>query len=335
MIVLENEGFDAAFGPGSTAPFLSTELVRLGVLLRQYYAIGHTSLPNYLAMVSGQAPNLDTQGDCVVYTEFRTERPGLDEHGQASGRGCVYPREVPTLMDEFERAGLTWKGYMEDMGRDPRREAARCGHARLGDVDPLLLATPRDQYASKHNPFVYFHSVIDDPTRCVAHVVNLEELSHDLRSAATTPNYVFITPNLCHDGHDAPCADGEPGGLESADAFLREWVPRITHSAAFARDGLLVITFDEAGGGPEGSTACCARPALPRSAVPPGVNGPGGGRVGAVLMSPWISPGTTSSVPYNHYSLLRFSAAAFGLQPPGLAASADTPLFGDDVFRPR
>ena len=33
--------------------------------------------------------------------------------------------------------------------------------------------------------------------------------------------------------------------------------------------------------------------------------GPGGGRVGAVLVSPCIKPGTVDTTPYNHYSLLR------------------------------
>ena len=40
----------------------------------------------------------------------------------------------------------------------------------------------------------------------------------------------MITPNLCHDGHDAPCVDGEPGGLASADEWLKKWVPAITES---------------------------------------------------------------------------------------------------------
>jgi hypothetical protein len=63
----------------------------------------------------------------------------------------------------------------------------------------------------------------------------------------TTPNYVFITPNLCNDGHDSPCVDSAPGGLVQADGFLRRWVPVIRGSPAFASDGLLIIALGYAG----------------------------------------------------------------------------------------
>jgi hypothetical protein len=157
-------------------------------------------------------------------------------------------------------------------------------------------------------------------------VVSLEALHADLASAATTPNFVFITPNLCHDGHDAPCVNGEPGGLISADAFLRTWVPRIESSAAFRRDGLLVITFDESSAfSPEAGAACCNERALPGSSRPPGLVGPGGGRVGALLLSPFIAPGTVSSRPFNHYALLRAIAELFSVAPPGFAADPALP----------
>ena len=54
VIVLENEGYDVTFGPGSKAPYLSQTLVSQGVLLSQYYGTGHVSLDNYMAMISGQ-----------------------------------------------------------------------------------------------------------------------------------------------------------------------------------------------------------------------------------------------------------------------------------------
>ena len=321
LIVLENQSFEATFGPGSRAPYLARTLTREGLLLRQYYAIGHNSLDNYIALVSGQAPNEDTQNDCWRYIEFEPAQPRLDAHGQALGRGCVYPRLVKTLPDQLEAEHLSWKGYMEDMGKDPTRESRRCARPRLGSVGSLQLATPTDQYAVKHDPFVYFHSIIDAVARCNAHVVALDELPRDLASARTTPSYVFITPNLCHDGHDAPCADGEPGGLVSTDAFLRKWVPLLTHSEAFQRDGLLIVTFDESSfEGPEMAAACCDEQPLPGARLPPGIGGPGGGRIGAVLLSPFLPRGVSSEVPYNHYALLRSIESIFGVEPLGYAA---------------
>jgi hypothetical protein len=327
VIVLENEPYQVTFGKHSLAPYLAHELPRQGALLPHYYGIGHYSLDNYIAMISGQAPNPATQQDCSTYSEFKRTAPGLDAHGQALGQGCIYPADVKTIADQLEVAGLSWKGYMEDMGRDPTRESARCGHVAIGKTDITEHASTGDQYADKHNPFVYFHSIIDDPARCGQHVVNFDHLAEDLKHLDSTPNFVYITPNLCHDGHDAPCADGEPGGLVSADAFLRKWVPRILASPAFRRDGLLVITFDE---GTDGK-ACCGEQGLAGGPLP-GQIGPGGGRTGAVLLSPFIKPGTVSTHAYNHYSLLRTVEDFFGLSHLGYAAAPHLRPFGHDVF---
>lgn len=327
VIVLENEPFEVTFNENSIAPYLAHELPAQGALLQNYYAIGHLSLDNYIAMISGQAPNKATQEDCKTFVDFVRTSPGLDANGQVAGEGCVYPADVKTLPDQLEATGLTWKGYMEDMGADPSREAAACGHVAVGAVDHTGRATPQDQYAAKHNPFVYFHSIIDDQARCDAHVVNLDSLERDMAAIATTPNYSFIVPNLCHDGHDAPCKNGEPGGLISADKFLREWVPKILAAPAFKRDGLLVITFDEG----TANDACCGEQSLP-DGPQPGRFGPGGGRIGTVLISPRIKPGTVSTQDYNHYSLLRSIEDLFDLPHLGYAAAPQLRGFDKDVY---
>lgn len=327
VIMLENEPFEVTFGAQSPAPYLAHELPKRGALLPNYYGIGHYSLDNYIAMISGQAPNAATEDDCKVFSEFVRSKPGLDANGQAVGEGCVYPRDVKTLADQLEAAGYTWKGYMEDMGADPAREAAVCGHVPIGATDITNHAGEKDQYADKHDPFVYFHSIIDDPARCAAHVVDLDVLESDLRAVDTTPNFSYITPNLCHDGHDTPCKNGEPGGLISADKFLREWVPRILASPAFKRDGLLIVTFDEG----TDATACCGEQPLP-GGPQPGQFGPGGGRIGAVLISPMIAPGTVSDFEYNHYSFLRSMEDIFGLPHLGYANAPQLRSFGTDVF---
>jgi phosphatidylinositol-3-phosphatase len=333
VLVLENMSFSHTFAPSSDAPYLARTLPAQGALLTQYHAIGHASLDNYVAMISGQAPNHETQLDCPTYKDFRLTAPALNGDGQALGSGCVYPPIVKTLPDQLEAAALSWKGYMEDMGNDPQRERATCGHVPLGAADPTAVARRGDQYAAKHDPFVWFHTIIDDAARCDARVVNLDRLPEDLASAATTPNFVFITPNLCNDGHDARCVDGRAGGLTAINAFLTQWVPLILGSAAFRADGMLIVTFDEADGiGREGSGACCGEQPLPGARYAPGFNGPGGGRVGAVVLSPFVKPGTVSSVPYNHYSLLKTVEALFGLAPLGYAAAPGPQVFGADVF---
>jgi len=333
VLLLENQSYGVTFGSHSPASYLARTLPARGALLTHYYAIGHASLGNYIALVSGQAPNLATQLDCSNYVDFRASAPALDEHGQLPGQGCVYPRSVGSLPDQLEAAGLSWRAYMEDMGKNPAREPATCGHVPLGAAETTNLASGGDQYAAKHDPFVYFHSIIDDRARCDSHVVNLERLPQDLASASTTANYIFITPNLCSDGHDVHCIDGRTGGLTAIDQFLRRWVPLIEAASAFLADGMLVITFDESdGAGADGSSACCGEKRLPGARFPPGFSGPGGGRVGAIVLSKFVKPGTVSAVPYNHYSLLRTVEALFGLPYLGYAAEKGLQVFGADVF---
>ena len=332
IIVLENENAATTFAPNSPATYLSKTLPSIGQFVPNYYGTGHLSLDNYVAMVSGQAPNAITQSDCMFFTDF-IGAPVLVTDGQVLGQGCVYPSVVKTVANQLQDAGLSWKGYMEDMGLDPAREAATCARPALNARDGTQSASAKDQYATRHNPFMYFHSIIDDHANCDAHVVPLTALSADLADGST-PNYVFITPNLCHDGHDTGCANGEPGGLVSADLFLQTWVPQIMASAAYKDDGLIIIMFDEAeaiGASAADSSSCCGEPTGLNTPLP-GITGPGGGRVGAVLLSRFITGGTVNETPYNHYSLLRSVEDFFGLEHLGYAGQTGLKPFGAEVF---
>jgi phosphatidylinositol-3-phosphatase len=327
VIVLENESASTTFAPGSPAPYLASQLTAQGAFVPNYYGIGHNSNDNYIAMISGQAPNTANQEDCQTFSDFVAPSTAAD--GQENGLGCVYPASIPTIASQLSGAGLTWRDYNEDMGADPSREAGVCAHPAVGSVDNTQTATAADQYATRHNPFVYFHSIIDNTTLCDENVVNLSLLPQDLASASATPNYAFITPDLCNDGHDAPCKNGDPGGLAQADKFLQTWVPQVTNSPAFRQDGLLMVIFDEAA--TSDTSACCGEIPGPGTSSP-GLNGPGGGRVGAVLLSPCIAPGTVTQTAYNHYSMLRSVEDIFGLSHIGYAQLPGETSFGSDVF---
>jgi hypothetical protein len=322
VINIENKSFARTWGSGSAAPYLAGRLRAKGVLLGRYYATAHHSLGNYLAQVSGQGPDSAIQGDCPRYTAFRPTRSDVAPQ-QAVGNGCVFPRSVRTLPRQLSKAGLDWKGYLEDMARP-------CQHPQPGATDPWFRATAASQYATRHNPFVYFASITSRPAYCRAHVVNLDRLSTDLQATSTTPALSYLTPDLCHDGHDRSCADGGPGGLPAVNAWLKTWVPRILHSPAYQADGLLVITADESDGVAQDSSACCGEGPGPNAARP-GIKGPGGGRVGALVLSPYAVPGATSTRAYNHYSLLATIEDLFGLDRIGYARTAPR-TFGSDVF---
>jgi hypothetical protein len=383
IIVLENKNYGDTFGTSTQDPYLQKTLVPMGALLTQYYGTGHVSLDNYISLISGQAPTQDTVNDCLPslagglignYNDVVVK--GVARNGQViANGGCIYPKNIKTLVDQMSQKGLSWKGYMGDMGNDPARESAACGHPAIGvgtdntnTAEAPSTAVPLgDAYATRHDPFMYFHSIIDS-LACKTHVVNLDaNLSKDLQKKSTTPNLVFITPNLCDDGHDGSgtgaagttCANGQPGGLTSIDAFLQKWVPQIIASPAYQEDGLLIITFDESSYTLNetvnsstgqtvvditfpGQTCCNEQPGPNLSGVRPGsltlentatlqenivVDGYGGDRIGAVLLSPFVKPGSTSDTQYNHYSLLRSLEDIFELHE-HLGYAADDPGIG-------
>jgi len=343
-IVLENEDYASTFGNPSADPYLAQTLPAKGALLEDYYGIGHESNDNYLALVSGQPPNPETQADCQVFSDFLG---GGDQNGIESGAGCVYPTAIRTIGNQLVARGLTWKAYQQDMGNDPSRESAACGHPSVNSLDGTQKAESGDGYATRHDPFVYFHAVIDRSDYCDQHVVALGTttgampasalpgetgLATDLKSAATTPSYSFITPNLCADGHDYPCTNttGHGSALADIDNFLGKWVPLIMKSPAYKSGGLIEITFDESDGAQSDASACCGETPGPASPLP-GILGPGGGKVGAVLLSPFIAPGTTTTTAYNHYSTLATDERLFHLPLLGEARTV-TSTFGADVF---
>jgi phosphatidylinositol-3-phosphatase len=344
LIVLENESYANSYQHNPNH-YLGKVLQRQGTLLTQYYATGHVSLDNYIAMISGQAPNPATSSDCQKYTNFNgTTNPAtLNSDGQAVGVGCVYPSNVKTLADQLSNQHISWSGYMEDMGNARSREQHRCGtpSASSNGLDDTQQATAKDQYAARHNPFVYFHSLVDSGL-CRRHVVSLPHLRTALHHAKTTPRFAFITPDLCDDGHDSPCAGkdargSKAGGLKSVDHFLSKWIPRIKHSSAFRRNGLIIITSDESE--TSDASSCCNEKPGPTDPMP-GISGPGGGRVGTLVIGHCVRHGAHDSKPYNHYSLLRSLERLFEIHDGGsdgnghlgYAGAAGLRPFGNDLF---
>jgi hypothetical protein len=272
IVVLENENAGDTFGPNTQIPYLAQTLTSQGAFVRNYYGTGHLSLDNYISMVSGQGPNIQTQSDCQFYSKFLPGTP--TSNGQYIGQGCVYPPGVQNIATQLEGNGYTWKGYMQDMANSAPAQPASCRHPAFNTQDSTQSATAGDQYAARHNPFVYFESIIDFAT-CQQNDVDLGHLSTDLASASTTPDYSFITPDLCNDGE-------QPG------------------------------------------------PNTPNAGGP--IPGPGGGRIGAVMLSPCIKPGTVTTDAYNHYSLLRSVEDNFGLPHLGFAGQPGLKPFDSKIL---
>ncbi|MFI5008802.1 MAG: alkaline phosphatase family protein [Solirubrobacterales bacterium] len=382
LLVLSDQGYPAAFGPSSTAPYLAKTLPHEGELLENYYAVASGELANGVALIGGQGPTPQTAADCPLYTDLAPGTSGAE--GQALGSGCVYPRQTLTLADQLSDEGRTWRAYVEGIEAGAPAQPASCRHPTLGAADPNNTPTPGDAYVTWRNPFVYFHSLIDTPA-CAQNDVGLPRLAADLKAARSTPTLAYIVPDRCHDGSEAPCAPGAPAGLAAAETFLRTVVPEIEASPAYKEGGLIAITFDQApqsGLGADSSGCCTTTPypnmpasstttmtttattvtstattAPPTTTTPstiapapsttaptsamstPGAPGTqtgspaGGGRVGLLLISKYVKPGTLNvSGEYNHFALLRSIENLFGLQPLGYAGPTGLLTFDSSVF---
>jgi hypothetical protein len=349
LIVLADRGFEETFGESSEAPFLATTLRGKGELLPNYYAVTQGDLANEIALISGQGPNPTTATDCPEYKDIA---PGTASAvGQVEGEGCVYPAETQTLPAQLATAGKSWKAYVEGMGS--AGQPSTCRHPAPGAPDEAQSPRPGDPYQTWRNPFVYFHAITDG-TECAERDVGLEQLSVDLKAEAKTPSFSYIVPDACHDGSDEPCEPGQPAGLAATQPFLETVVPEIEASPAYKTGGLIAITSAQA---PQSATspdtsACCATPEYPNlpppTTPPPTTNGPvketgGGGQVGMLLLSPFVTPGSVSETGYfNHYSFLLSVEELLGLTtggttgtatPPGYAAEPALSAFEPTLFK--
>jgi phospholipase C len=292
VLIEENESIDKTYGATSPATYLNRTLVPSGVFADHYYGTGHASLDNYIAMVSGIPDhNALVALDCAslnLYTCSHFQTPF------GAGRN---------LGDQYNDKGVSWKGYMDGT-------TAACQHA---DYSPTGAAdswqgngnTPPPagkDYADRHNPFLYFPDIVGDNALCQQHVLPFTQLQVDINNNAV-PQFGFITPDTCHDGHDDPCSGAAVGGLKSADAWLQGNIPNLV-AYLKSHNGLLLITTDE---GQTTDTGGCCTGGL--GGVAPGF----GGRVGMVAIGPNVKTGKTVITPYDHMSLLRFLEDEFGI----------------------
>jgi hypothetical protein len=385
VIELADEPYALTFGPESPAPYLAHTLERRGELLPRVYAVAHEALADEVALISGLGPTPQTAADCPTYADILPSLP--NKEGQyVGGQGCIYPRAAETIGNQLEAKHLAWRVYAEALGQTtPSATPTACWHPEFNTPDPTSQAPPGERFATFRDPFSYFDDVIHSPG-CAEDDVPIERLAVDLRSAARTPAFSYIVPDLCDDGRPTPCVPGGRGGLPAAEGFLRRVVPEILAAPAYRKNGLLIITADQAPATGEygDSSSCCLQPRFPAPApalAPAGATGPtgptgptgatgpagaatttpgqpstatttpgqsgtattpaqpgvelppsGGGQVGALLLSPYVKPGTSNQEPVNDFSLLRTIEEVFGLPYLGYAGAKGVSSLEAGVF---
>jgi YVTN family beta-propeller protein len=245
LFYFENEDYSDVIGNVRQAPFLNS-LRKQGATLADFYAEEHPSDANYLAFAGGSIFG-------VPLNDPEEENP-------------LYTIDARNIGDSINAAHETWKAYTQSAN---------------GPCDD----TVHDYYWNDDQPMLYFADVRDRPAYCAAHVVPLEELGQDLRTAATTPNFAWVAPN--------DCTDMEGCGIAAGDAFLKTELTQIMSSPAWRTQRVLaIITFDE-------DAADGQRPA---QRIPT-----------LVLASQGVRRGYTDPTRYTHYSMLRTVEAAPGL----------------------
>jgi hypothetical protein len=347
LIVLGERGFEESFGPASPSPYFSKTLPEEGELLANYYAVAAGALANGIALLSGQGPTAQTVADCPQYTDISPGTVSVIGE-QVEGDGCVYPAGTLTLPGQLVERKLTWKAYIGGIDSESALAAGQpgsCRHPAAGAVDPNHTALPGDPYLTWRNPFVNFHSIADGP-ECTERDVGLGRLAADLKSLKSTPALSYIVPDACHDGSETPCEPGQPAaGLAGAESFLQTVVPEIQKSQAYGGGGLIAITFAQAPqvGPTADPSSCCGTPEYPNlksPEAPPAEAAPGpvkpsggGGRVGMMLLSPFVSPGSVNETGYyNHFTMLRSIEELFELPGIGYAAEPAVLPFDETVY---
>jgi len=295
VIMLENHSQSSVIDDVN-APYI-THLAHTNGMATQYYGVTHPSMPNYIATLAGDNFGIQDDNDQNVVN--------LDRRN---------------LVDQLESHGKTWGAYMETLPAD-----------KLARFGPSVGGTDVSLYAKKHNPFVLFDDVKNNPAR-MANVKDYSALATDLNSAHA-PDFVWITPNQCNDMHggvyvavpghaETPCPygsvkdDANDAALkQKADAFVQHAVETIQSSTAWTKNSLIFIVTDENDftgntplGGWESAAGCCDSPYV--SAADPRINAAwpggtyGGGLIPAVVVTGHPGHPKVSNRPYNHYSLL-------------------------------
>ncbi|CAG8543108.1 1597_t:CDS:2, partial [Dentiscutata heterogama] len=123
LIIFENTDYVKAI----QQPYLQDLMNRSnGLLLSNYYAITHPSLPNYIATVFGSTAGV------------------TDDN--------AYNISGANIVDLLEAKRITWKAYMENYP----------SNSFTGDFAPPGTVL----YARKHNPFISMVDISSDPSRC-------------------------------------------------------------------------------------------------------------------------------------------------------------------------
>jgi len=331
VLVLENHNSFTSFGSigildNPMAPQI-TALAETYNVAPNYHAVWHPSLPNYVAMITGDRIGTDVLGTGHTYPPGSTvgisddDSPSVatDYGAPATASKHRWRVNLPSLAGQLVAAGKDWRAYLQNLPETGTHLANWPGDANTGKL-----------YAVKHNPFPYVAEVQDHPAE-FAKQVPLEQLFSDLGSRQV-PAFVYIVPDQCRDMHGlsnplAPCggtADTDDNDVKRGDDMTGWLVDAILGSPVWKHGrNALFIVFDEGNGPlPCPSYNPDHGPLLPPATCydPRNFND----RVVLIAITNYGVQGVQDTRTHSHFSLLKTIEAAFGLPYLGHAADPTT-----------
>ena len=337
VIVLENHNSFTSFGSNGIignpqAPNITALWNKYNVAT-DYNAVWHPSLPNYVAMITGNWIGTDVVATGHSYPAGSTVGISDDDSTLVSTDYPSPPANVsihrwrvnlPSLAGQLVSARKDWRAYMQNIPESGTHLANW-----PGDNNTAKL------YAVKHNPFPYIAEIQDNPAQ-FAKQVPIEQLFSDLGSG-NIPAFSYIVPDQCRDMHGignvlAPCGgvnDTDDNDVKRGDDETGWLVNGILGSRGWqsGRNALFIV-FDE-GNGP----LTCAYDPDSKTDTVPGTLLPGpdcyaevnfDDKVVLIAITNYGVRGVQDTRFQSHYSLLKTIEAAFGLPYLGHAADATT-----------
>ncbi|MBD2683512.1 phosphoesterase [Nostoc paludosum FACHB-159] len=289
VIVEENKSYNQIIG-NSNAPILN-QLVKTYGLASNFYGEVHPSEANYVAILSGSTFGI--HDDDAFYCFAGSNQQFCHNSHQTDYANHTIASK--SLIDQLSQKGLTWKGYFEDIPSP-------------GSKTVVAPSLDRALYAVKHNGFMNFKIVQDDPN-LPDKIVGIAQLQNDLNTGKV-PNYSHIIFNQCHEMHGLPECPQLQKLIQSGDQMIGKVVNQITTSKLWAESGnnAIIITWDEDNNPPNKSKiqGCCGFD-------PNSYANFGGGHIATIVITNHGPRGVVDNTPYNHYSLLRTTEDAFGI----------------------
>ena len=285
LVIDENSSYDDVM---DNMPWLTGKGSANGYA-SNYLSDNGGSLLDYLWLASGSC---HSKANCTL--------PSGTHDFNCNGNDCYYPGTTSSdpitddnIFREMNNAGISWKVYAQS-------------YSKAGGT----VTTPDNHngtsYYRRHNGATWYSDILNNVNKSANNVVDLSQLTTDLNDGKL-PRFAIIVPDGNHDAHDCPVGDSDctlQEKLSAADGFLSSTLKPILATSDFqpGGDGLLIVTFDECGGGT--NSGC-------------------GAAVYTALIGPKVIPHKVSSVRYKHENTLRTMLEALGVKTyPGASATA-------------